>query len=477
MLPSSTIRSPGAQPTVIQNPVTTVDSGRMGLRACRHIEKPNDIDHDPYRYEHTPIGNDPVTFAERHITKTDSAAIVATGGLHALRNTAKIMDNSEQLPLLFIGDTNKQVIDFWKMITEAFIQSDTSESFLNKLPSLLRDGIIEDFNEEHDSPYFKVKRKYPDRMTLKYFCAKEKFPPELNAEAYKNIWNLEFLEFHTDDHQKVDCPHNKSADVNEALQQNQQKAIFTLFAFDVMEALIALAQSHPDHTVFLNSQNFLEHNFDHNQQAENNATINGHTKRYDQLVLENNKDRGVTINGLISPNEVKDSRYENHHCKEGECYRYYDLYQYFIDMFEKSEDRFNKIKKIVTENTCLMQQDWLDEKQTFVKYIKAICNELGIESIIAYPSNIEDCIKSFRTWKYDNLSETEITADKERITAQLAQLEKNIQLLQPALIVKTFSTQSGNRCGASKPNAVDYVYPATDTKAQSPLFQHSCLLF
>ena len=116
---------------------TTIQKIWRGLKVREHIVYPTrsyslEIDHA------LPVGNDPKSYLQRHVTLTKHPAILATGGVQCLFNainlTAKEDGELGEKPKIFIMDYNPAIIRFWRLLQRSFEESESVESFLDKMP-------------------------------------------------------------------------------------------------------------------------------------------------------------------------------------------------------------------------------------------------------------------------------------------------------------------------------------------------------
>ena len=116
---------------------TTIQKIWRGLKVRERIVWPafaalSEFDHA------LPVGNDPKSYLQRHVTLTKHPAIVTTGGVQCLFNainlTAKEDGELGEKPKIFIMDYNPDIIRFWRLLQRAFEESESVESFLEKMP-------------------------------------------------------------------------------------------------------------------------------------------------------------------------------------------------------------------------------------------------------------------------------------------------------------------------------------------------------
>ena len=93
-------------------------------------------------------------------------------------------------------------------------------------------------------------------------------------------------------------------------------------------------------------------------------------------------------------------------------YHPWEHFKYFYDLFDSDNDRFIWIKKVVTNQLCLIKNCWLESIESF-EFIKNVCDYHGYE-ICVYASNID----------FDD-------------DIYKRRLYSNIKLLSPSIIVRT----------------------------------------
>lgn len=122
-----------------QEAATIIQKNWRGFTVRNHFSKPSIIyppgdDLDP----RLPVGNDPISHLEKHVTLTKHPAILATGGVQCLHNAIKLTTKDDgqlgEKPKIFLMDYNPEIITFWKLLQRSFRESENVESFLEKLP-------------------------------------------------------------------------------------------------------------------------------------------------------------------------------------------------------------------------------------------------------------------------------------------------------------------------------------------------------
>lgn len=116
---------------------TTIQKIWRGLKVREHIVWPTS--YAEAEFDHAlPVGNDPISYLQRHVTLIKHPAILATGGVQCLFNAINLTVKEDgelgEKPKIFIMDYNPDVIRFWRLLQRAFEESESVESFLEKMP-------------------------------------------------------------------------------------------------------------------------------------------------------------------------------------------------------------------------------------------------------------------------------------------------------------------------------------------------------
>ena len=142
---------------------TMVQKHWRGFHVRRHFAH-SKIDCEHCTGRRNPVGNDPISDMERHVTLKKHPAILATGGVQCLYNAIKLTEKGNgqlgEKPKIFVMDYDSQMLQYWKIIKRAFNESEDVESFLKKLPQLTRN--INDPDE-----YMLYIPFFPKELTLK----------------------------------------------------------------------------------------------------------------------------------------------------------------------------------------------------------------------------------------------------------------------------------------------------------------------
>jgi len=127
-------------------------------------------------------GNDPISFAERHITLKKQPAILSPGGVQCLHNAIRLTQKKDaslgHKPMIFLMDISNDMKQLWRLIKDTFTRSSNINAFLDRLPSVTPDRssehpqwqslnrklIIRSYDEEHWRNVLRKRGLNPDKF-------------------------------------------------------------------------------------------------------------------------------------------------------------------------------------------------------------------------------------------------------------------------------------------------------------------------
>ncbi len=179
----------------VQKSAITIQKTWRGFKVRKQFSKPPKSGLNPICGA-IPVGNDPISHLERYITVKKHPAILATGGAQCLFNAINMTKKADgqlgKKPKIFIIDFSPAILKFWQLLKRSFNDSESIESFLEKLPKYSNFDVINmscdisikyptEFNKEEKFSQWLVKGTPPFEAQKILF--KRKYP-ELDINDY-----------------------------------------------------------------------------------------------------------------------------------------------------------------------------------------------------------------------------------------------------------------------------------------------------
>ncbi len=183
-----------------QEAATVIQKNWRGFFVRNHFSKPL-INHTAVddRDPALPVGNDPISHLERLVTPIKHPAILATGGVQCLYNAIKLTAKEDgqlgEKPKIFLMDHNPDVISFWKLLQRSFRESESVESFLEKLPR-----YVDEVHSTNDVWYI---APYPLELTEEERFSQWLIGGGASYEVQRAYLEMDFPELNVDNYHPI----------------------------------------------------------------------------------------------------------------------------------------------------------------------------------------------------------------------------------------------------------------------------------